>query len=131
MAAILLEASAECEETRTFARASRQVGRDVLAHMKSFRARHEKDGVPTLLRIIEQAASSGTGRIRSRGPNRPEWPKADRPVPAQGEQKRAVSSRTGLLRGSEALERLELSAVIRRDAIICDVNHIGLGGPDG
>jgi hypothetical protein len=55
MTAMLLEASIECEAPRSFPSASRQVGRDVLAHMRVFRTKHDKDGAPTLVRIIEQA----------------------------------------------------------------------------
>ena len=62
MTAMLLEASIECEEPRSFPAASRQVGRDVLAHMRAFRTRHDQDGQPTLGRIIEQA---GLERLRT------------------------------------------------------------------
>jgi hypothetical protein len=55
LTAMLLEASAECEKPGAFASASRQLARDVLGHMKVFRAQHEQAGAPTLLRIIEQA----------------------------------------------------------------------------
>ena len=62
LTAMLLEASTECEKSGAFASASRQLGRDVLGHMKVFRAQHEQAGAPTLLRIIEQA---GLERRRS------------------------------------------------------------------
>ena len=62
LTAMLLEASTECEKPGSFPSASRQLGRDVLGHMKAFRAQQEKAGAPTLLRIIEQA---GLERQRS------------------------------------------------------------------
>ena len=55
LTAMLIEASTECEKPGSFPAASRQVGRDVLGHMKIFRAQHEQAGTPTLLRIVEQA----------------------------------------------------------------------------
>ena len=55
LTAMLLEASTECEQPGAFGSASRQVGRDVLGHMKVFRAQHEEAGAPTLVRMIERA----------------------------------------------------------------------------
>lgn len=65
MAAMLLKASAACEEARTFPSASRTMGRDALAHRKAFRAEREKNGAPTLYKNWIRPASIDRERTSS------------------------------------------------------------------
>jgi hypothetical protein len=66
MVATVPEDSVECDEPRNFPAASRQVGRNVLNHLKEIRAQREESGVPTLHKIIEQAGlDSSSGDLKN------------------------------------------------------------------